>query len=150
MRAKLDPWYVAGGQASAIRISLPKGGYTPEFGPPPAPEPAAAAPVPRASRSLRELVPLAAILLLGMAAVILTMPKSKPAVSGARLFTAYPGYQTSPAFSPDGLTVAFSWGGPDGDNADIYMQPLDADSPRRLTTSPERERSPVWLPDGRH
>ncbi len=33
---------------------------------------------------------------------------------------------------------------------DIYVQSLNADTPRRLTTSPERERSPVWLPDGQH
>jgi len=80
---------------------------------------------------------------------MLTMPKTRPA-PGSRLFTAYPGYQTSPAFSPDGLMLAFSWGGPDGDNIDIYVQALDADTPRRLTVSPERERNPVWLPDGTH
>ena len=58
--------------------------------------------------------------------------------------------QERASFSPDGLTLAFSWGGPDGDNTDIYVQPLAADAPRRLTTSPERERSPAWLPDGQH
>ena len=38
LRAKLDAWYAAGGQASALRITLPKGGYAPQFGPAPAPE----------------------------------------------------------------------------------------------------------------
>jgi Tol biopolymer transport system component len=66
------------------------------------------------------------------------------------MFTAYPGYQSGPAFSPDGLTMAFFWGGPEGNNVDIYVQPLAADTPRRLTTSPERDRNPVWLPDGWH
>ena len=38
LRAKLDNWYQAGGRTSAVRIALPKGGYAPEFGPPPEPE----------------------------------------------------------------------------------------------------------------
>ena len=150
LRAKLDAWYLTGGQASAVRIALPKGGYTPEFGPPPAPEPPSVAAVPQKRRGMQVVAPIAAVLILGAGAAILTIPKSKPAATGSRLFTAFPGYQTSPAFSPDGLTLAFAWGGPDGDNVDIYVQPLDADAPRRLTTSPERERNPVWLPDGKH
>jgi Tol biopolymer transport system component len=154
LRAKLETWYEAGGQASTVRIALPKGGYTPEFGPPPKLEPIgvipAVAPSAPPRRTAWLLFPIAGLLLLGTAAVILTLPKTKPTTPGSRLFTAYPGYQTSPAFSPDGLSLAFSWGGPDGDNVDIYVQPLDADNPRRLTTSPERERSPVWLPDGQH
>jgi hypothetical protein len=154
LRGKLEAWYQAGGQSSGIRIALPKGGYTPEFGPPPAQEPVSAVPVPvpvPKARSAWTLMWFAAPLLVGTAAVVLMMPKTKPAAApGSRLFTAYAGYQTSPAFSPDGLTLAFSWGGPDGDNVDIYVQSLDADTPRRLTTAPERDRSPVWLPDGQH
>ena len=153
LRAKLDAWYAAGGKSSAVRITLPKGGYTPEFVQPPAPPPpppVTAVPGPPSWRTTRTLAPLAAVLIFGTAAVILTRPATKPTVPGSRLFTAYPGYQTSPTFSPDGLTLAFSWGGPDGNNTDIYVQPLDADAPRRLTTSPERERSPAWLPDGQH
>ena len=49
-----------------------------------------------------------------------------------------------------GGLAGYGEGGPDGDNVDIYVQALDADTPRRLTTSPERERSPVWLRDGQH
>ncbi len=149
LRAKLDSWYENGGQSSTLRIALPKGGYAPEFGPP-APESTNPMPVPKKGRRVWMLAPLAVALLLGAGAAILTMPKSKPAGTGSRLFTAFPGYQTSPTFSPDGLTLAFAWGGPDGDNVDIYVQPLDADEPRRLTTSPARERNPVWLPDGKH
>ena len=151
LRAKLEAWYQAGGQSSAIRISLPKGGYAPDFGAPPAAEPSAdATPAPVARRLSTTTLLVAGTVVLAAVAVVLAIPRNKPAIPGSRLFTAYPGYQTSPAFSPDGRTLAFSWGGPDRDNVDIYVQALDADTPRRLTTSPERERSPVWLPDGQH
>jgi Tol biopolymer transport system component len=149
LRSKLESWYETGGRTSAVRIGLPKGGYAPEFGPPPAPEQPSVVAAPRA-RWARIALPVAAVLLLGTAAVILTSSKPKTAAPGSRLFTAYRGYQTTPAFSPDGRAIAFSWGGPDGDNVDIYVQSLDADTPRRLTTSPQRERSPVWLADGQH
>jgi len=62
-----------------------------------------------------------------------------------------PGCQNTPAFSPDGQTIAFSWGGPEsGGEPNIYLQRLDADAPSRLTRSPFRERQPAWLPDGEH
>ncbi|HLK69074.1 MAG TPA: hypothetical protein VKU19_36830 [Bryobacteraceae bacterium] len=162
LRAKLDTWYESGGQASTIRISLPKGGYAPEFGPAPAPVVAPAPelalqPVTGPTAAARNrpttwiwLAAAAAIILLGTGAIALIRPGPKPAAAGSRLFTAYRGYQTNPAFSPDGKTLAFHWGGPDGDNTDIYVQSLDADAPRRLTSSPQRERNPVWLPDGQH
>ena len=154
LRAKLEAWYQDGGQTSAIRIALPKGGYEPEFGPPPPPleAPVREAPIPQSRRSAVWIAPLIGLLLLGTGAVTLTNWKSTPAAPGSRLFTAYPGYQTNPAFSPDGLTVAFSWGGgsESGQAGRIYVQPLNADEPRRLTASTVRERNPVWLPDGQH
>ncbi len=152
LRTKLDNWYQEGGRTSAIRIALPKGGYAPEFGPPPAPpELSPEPPVPPRRRSIFWLAAVPGLLLLGAAASALLVFKTTPATAGSRLFTAYPGYQTSPAFSPDGLTLAFTWGGgPGSGNPAIYLQPLNADAPRRLTTSPLRERNPVWMPDGQH
>ncbi len=144
MRSKLDAWYEGGGQASVVRILLPKGGYAPEF----AESPQAPAP-PRVQRPWIWWA-IAGAVLAGVAGFLFTLSRSKPPAPGSRLFTAYRGYQTSPAFSPDGRTLAFSWGGSDGANVDIYLQPLDADTPLRLTTAPEKERSPVWLPDGQH
>jgi WD40-like Beta Propeller Repeat len=109
LRAKLDAWYQDGGQTSTIRIALPKGGYEPEFAPPPPAEPVIEAPLPPPRRSFLWLAPAAALLLLGASALILMSSKSTPAAPGSRLFTAFPGYQTNPAFSPDGLALAFSW-----------------------------------------
>jgi Tol biopolymer transport system component len=159
LRAKLEAWYQDGGRDSAIRIALPKGGYEPEFGPappgPPAP-PAQSAPVREAlpvAQPRRTVIwlALAALLVVGTGATVLTNWRATPAAPGSRLFTAYPGYQTNPAFSPDGLTLVFSWGGGlENGKSEIYVQPLNADEPRRLTASAVTERNPVWLPDGQH
>ena len=55
----------------------------------------------------------------------------------------------SPAFSPDGNHVTFSWNGPHQDNPDIYVQQVGAGQPLRLTTNPANDYSPAWSPDGR-
>ena len=63
--------------------------------------------------------------------------------------TTYPGYESSPSFSPDGNQVAFSWNGEKGDNYDIYVKLIGSDRPLRLTTDPARDEFPAWSPDGR-
>ena len=50
--------------------------------------------------------------------------------------TAYPGFEISPSFSPEGDRVAFSWNGPKQDNHDIYVKQIGADEPVRLTRDP--------------
>ena len=54
------------------------------------------------------------------------------------------------AFSPDGNQIAFVWNGPQGDNSDIYVKLIDAETPLRLTSSPAEDINPVWSPDGRN
>ena len=71
-----------------------------------------------------------------------TVPASIP-------LTAYPGFQASPSFSPEGDRVAFSWNGPKQDNQDIYVKQIGADVPIRLTKDPAEDVSPAWSPDGR-
>ena len=61
--------------------------------------------------------------------------------------TAYEGFETEPAFSPDGKVV-FVWNR-DGPNSDIYVRLIGAGQPVPLTNTPEREFSPAWSPDGR-
>jgi Tol biopolymer transport system component len=63
--------------------------------------------------------------------------------------TAFPGYESSPSFSPDGAQVAFAWNGEAADNYDIYVQLIGSGRPLRLTTDPARDVSPVWSRDGR-
>jgi Tol biopolymer transport system component len=62
--------------------------------------------------------------------------------------TSYPGRQATPALSPDGKQVAFSWDGEHGDNFDIYVKLVDGGTPLRLTTNPAPEDNPAWSPDG--
>ncbi len=56
-----------------------------------------------------------------------------------------PSADTSPAFSPDGLSIAFS---SDRDNSSgIFIMGRRGESVRRLTNG---GADPVWMPDGRH
>jgi Tol biopolymer transport system component len=64
--------------------------------------------------------------------------------------TSYPGRQQSPALSPDGKQVAFSWDGENGDNFDIYVKLVGAGAPLRLSSNPANEFDPAWSPDGRY
>jgi Tol biopolymer transport system component len=63
--------------------------------------------------------------------------------------TSFPGFESFAELSPDGLRVAFSWGGPEQDNVDIYVADLAGGEPRRLTTDPAGDAGPTWSPDGR-
>ena len=73
----------------------------------------------------------------------------RPSPALAAPLTAYPGDERTPSLSPDGSRVAFSWNGPTLDNYDIYVKLAGPGEPVRLTTSPARDDSPVWSPDGR-
>jgi Tol biopolymer transport system component/DNA-binding winged helix-turn-helix (wHTH) protein len=66
-------------------------------------------------------------------------------------FTALPGQETAPAFSPDGSRIAFAW---DGDPApwikgfDLYVKAIGSETLLRLTRHPSGWISPAWSPDG--
>jgi Tol biopolymer transport system component/DNA-binding winged helix-turn-helix (wHTH) protein len=66
-----------------------------------------------------------------------------------RPITSYRGVQRSPALSPDGAQVAFSWVGESGQNLDIYIQRIDSSEKVRLTDDPAPDEQPAWSPDGR-
>ena len=63
--------------------------------------------------------------------------------------TSYQGRENQVSFSPDGNQIAFVWNGPHGDNSDIYVKLVDAETPLRLTTDAAEDINPVWSPDGR-
>lgn len=60
------------------------------------------------------------------------------------------GVKDAPRLSPDGEMVAFNWGGPKGDNIDIYVKVIGRDTePIRITADPAPEGDAVWSPDGK-
>ena len=65
-------------------------------------------------------------------------------------FSGLPGRENSPAFSPDGKQMAFSWdGGVEGGNFDVYVKIIGAGEPVRLTSGETDEINPVFAPDGK-
>src|SRR2546426_7916107 len=66
------------------------------------------------------------------------------------LLTSNTGQEEHPAFSPDGKQVAYTRGGEQSSNFNIYVKLIDAGTPLRLTTNPSPEKSPAWSPDGRY
>ena len=60
---------------------------------------------------------------------------------------ALPGFESDPAFSPDGNQVAFAFGA-EGDKCGIYTIMVDGDKPLRLTSG-DGDAFPTWSPDGR-
>jgi Tol biopolymer transport system component len=102
----------------------------------------------------RRLVYSAAVMVLVLAAAAVAwrwrIPPA-PELGAPRVvpLTTFPGYEYTPAFSPDGKQVAFSWNGPNEDNFDIYVMLIGTAAPVRLTTDRATERCPAWSPDGR-
>jgi Tol biopolymer transport system component len=169
LRDKLDEYYNSADSRPIVRISIPKGGYVPEFSysapivkPADAaattPEPPQEAPPlvvtkpaasPRDRRflyfALGASATIAAAILLGFYSRTL----SPPGVARIHPFVDGRGSYEHAAFSPDGRQLAFDWDGPENSNIDIYVQALDSDTPLRLTSSPSEESRPAWSPDGK-
>jgi Tol biopolymer transport system component/serine/threonine protein kinase len=89
---------------------------------------------------------VAAALLVVFAALWQLRP-APPAPPMVVPFTSFAGMEGTPAFSPDGERVAFSWDGPTRDNVDVYVKAMTGE-PVRLTSSPAAEQYPAFSPDG--
>lgn len=63
-------------------------------------------------------------------------------------FTALPGSESGPAFSPDGKHVAFSWLSEEGSRQHLYVKTVATGSTVRLTATGNRDSDPAWSPDG--
>ena len=70
-----------------------------------------------------------------------------PQLLEARVLDNFPEGAGSPSFSPDGLSLAFTWSG-GSRNRDIYVQNIEGEEPTRLTTDPGPDSDPSWSPDG--
>jgi len=73
-----------------------------------------------------------------------TVPRSGGA---ATRLTSAVGFETEPAFSPDGSTIAFT-GEYDG-NVDVFTVPAGGGVPKRITYHPDPDRVAGWSPDGK-
>ena len=63
--------------------------------------------------------------------------------------TTLSGDEYSPAFSPDGGQIAFSWNGEHEDNFDVYIKSVGSATVGRLTSNAGFEGNPSWSPDGK-
>ncbi|MCA9728107.1 MAG: PD40 domain-containing protein, partial [Candidatus Eisenbacteria bacterium] len=87
-----------------------------------------------------------------VALALAVLPRPEPRGTWrVRPLTSYPGPEYSPAISPDGSMVAFSWRGehPDAEaSLDLYVLCVDDGTPVRVTTDPGPDLYPAWSPDG--
>ena len=76
---------------------------------------------------------------------------TEKAVLTALPFTALPGEESAPAFSPDGSRIALVWNGDPGPGAkgfDLYVKAIGSETLLRLTHHPSEWISSAWSPDG--
>jgi Tol biopolymer transport system component len=64
----------------------------------------------------------------------------------AHRVTAGPGWESDPALSPDGNTIAYTSNR--SGNADVWIVDARGGESLRRTTDPARDHSPAWYPDG--
>jgi hypothetical protein len=134
LRLKLDEYYAGTGNADRVIITVPSGGYAPQF------EIRAEAPAKIVVLPTHEEPPARAEgpsriggkwLTAGLVAVAFVgglwawlLYTRKPATVAEVPVTRLPGFEFQPSVSPDGKRVAFVWNGPD-QNYDIYVKTLD-------------------------
>ncbi len=75
-------------------------------------------------------------------------PAPSPTVYQPVPLTSLPGIEMTPALSPDGSRIAFSWNGESRARFDIYVRQLTGDLPLRLTRNDADDSHPAWSPDG--
>jgi serine/threonine protein kinase/Tol biopolymer transport system component len=75
-------------------------------------------------------------------------PAGVGAFAGLSSVTSLPGAELSPSISPEGDRVVFAWAANGGEDFDIYVAQVGAQTQQRLTTNTLPEVSPRWSPDG--
>jgi Tol biopolymer transport system component/tRNA A-37 threonylcarbamoyl transferase component Bud32 len=104
-------------------------------------------PLPPPSRlPWRAVIATAAVLLaIAVVGVLKFRPDTPPRGVPAQV-TSVPGWETEPAVSPDGRSIAYA--SDESGNADIWIADARGGSTLRLTDDPASDRDPHWYPDG--
>ncbi len=161
LRSKLDAYYNTAGHDDPIKIYMPKGSYAVEFSETaPAPQseilpalagiPPVTANAQRTHWGLMTGVTCVALLLLISAFLLLRRHaylQSKEDGFEVKPFANEIGQEFSPAISPNGERIAYTWDG-NKDNYDIYVKDVSRGTVTRLTKDPGPDLNPTWSPDG--
>ena len=161
LRAKLDVYYDTVGKRDQLRISIPKGSYAVEFLEISQPNEGSTQEglPPSIARDLRKSGKRWK-LVAGFASVALILPilahfmsfrhasgRSKDDGFEVVPFANEIGQEFSPAISPDGKRIAYTWDG-NKDNYDIYIKDVSKGEVVRFTQETSPELNPAWSPDG--
>jgi Tol biopolymer transport system component/DNA-binding winged helix-turn-helix (wHTH) protein len=86
------------------------------------------------------------VLAIALAVFVIFLLRAKRIQRGVEIvqFTALPGFEWCPSFSPDGSQIVFQTGG-----RDISVKAIGDEKALRLTQSPGDSNCPNWSPDGR-
>jgi Tol biopolymer transport system component/DNA-binding winged helix-turn-helix (wHTH) protein len=118
------------------------------------PHPVDAAPRSVRTRPILWWVALAVVTIATIAVIRVSLrpdkagPVAATTVLRATPLTSLTGREEFPAISPDGRHVAFAWTGEDGQNVDIYVSQVGAESLLRLTDDSGVDTYPRWSADG--
>lgn len=170
LRVRLEEYYRTEGRNEVWQISVPKGRYVPEVtcrslrhtsfpldeNPTHTEE---AAPSPAKSRWLAPSLRWVGYLLLACAVVgilILSIYRKREQASSSATqlpetvpFASFPGQEMTPAWAPDGQTLAYTWDEGNEGNPHVFLQRVGEATPHRLTGQTVPEFRPTWSPDGR-
>ena len=108
--------------------------------------------------SWAQLATVSVVALLGLLAVTLAFSRWRRGAAIETLpsvpFTALPGLEVAPSFSPDSSQIVFAWNSTNDDATsgfkgfDLYVKSMASEKLRLLTNRPSQWITPAWSPDG--
>lgn len=166
VRERLEEYYQGSGIEDCIEITIPKGCYVPVIAkrlPKPSestaswrdlPPEGSAAPAQRTGHLHWSWLVIATCVSVALLAAMFGRWRNRPVTPAIHIadpvpFASFPGLEASPAWSPDGRTLAYTWDEDNSGALHIFLQEMGAAQPRRLTRDRAPELRPAWSPDGR-
>jgi eukaryotic-like serine/threonine-protein kinase len=144
LRSRLEQYYATEGLQDPIRIQFPSGTYVPVIGRTEAP----ASPEPRLRdhRIRRRVgVLIGSFALIAVSVVVLRVTPRSHAAAGIVRLVRDSAAAFDPCVSRDGRLLAYA--SDQSGNVDLWVRPLDAGEPRRLTSDQSIDSSPDFSPD---